>query len=350
MYAAHKDAWEKAGVLHGDVSPRNILIDVLASVAGPPQALLVDWDLCKYKEDLQPWPSPSRFGVTVSPTSPSTLHNAITISMSLLCIQSTWEFGSALSLKYPRKPQELADDLESFVYIPTYYSLRNHNHCRMIRRDLENKPPPDPKTRDPLDADTFVPSFGRDYDSISLACVMFAFFHAEQRHKNGLSSGGDMKFDWIHRARPPVQLNYPQDAVLNKVLQESFKLLQEQYEGVDYERKEQYLAVQMPVTQPASPAQELSEDDVEPLEEAYREEDPQPSVVTADSATAVEATSTRPLDNHDALLEVFEAVLRPKVSKKKKPKKSAKAVKRKVEDTDVTLLPRLRPRKRQRQQ
>ncbi|KIP03555.1 hypothetical protein PHLGIDRAFT_496602, partial [Phlebiopsis gigantea 11061_1 CR5-6] len=97
---AHKDAWEKAGVLHGDVSPRNILIDVLASAKGPPQAFLIDWHLSKYKEDLQPSPSPSHSG-------------------------GTWAFGSALSLKYPRKPKELADDLESFVYIPTYFSLRN---------------------------------------------------------------------------------------------------------------------------------------------------------------------------------------------------------------------------------
>ena len=44
---AHRDAWRKAGVLHRDISPHNILINVRNN-----EGLLNDWDLCKYKEDF----------------------------------------------------------------------------------------------------------------------------------------------------------------------------------------------------------------------------------------------------------------------------------------------------------
>ena len=47
MYAAHQDAWEKAHILHRDVSMGNILINVETGTG-----FLNDWDLCKYKDEL----------------------------------------------------------------------------------------------------------------------------------------------------------------------------------------------------------------------------------------------------------------------------------------------------------
>lgn len=44
----HQDAWEKAGVLHHDVSPGNILINIYNG-----EAFMNDWDLAKYREDLE---------------------------------------------------------------------------------------------------------------------------------------------------------------------------------------------------------------------------------------------------------------------------------------------------------
>ena len=49
---AHQSAWTKAGVLHGDISWSNILIQVRPSVPGIDEAFLNDWDLCKWEEDL----------------------------------------------------------------------------------------------------------------------------------------------------------------------------------------------------------------------------------------------------------------------------------------------------------
>ncbi|KAJ3485949.1 hypothetical protein NLI96_g4578 [Meripilus lineatus] len=81
--AAHKAAWEKAGVLHRDISPGNILITENG------RGILNDWDMCKYKEDV-----------------------------------GTWRFMSALLLCCPEKPNEVSDDVESFVHVINWLTLR----------------------------------------------------------------------------------------------------------------------------------------------------------------------------------------------------------------------------------
>ena len=43
-------------------------------------------------------------------------------------VQGTWPYMSAHLLKYAKKPNELADDLESFVYVFTEHVLRFHFH------------------------------------------------------------------------------------------------------------------------------------------------------------------------------------------------------------------------------
>lgn len=45
-----------------------------------------------------------------------------------LSLKGTWAFMSGVSLRYPFKPNDLADDLESFVHIVCYNALRFHRH------------------------------------------------------------------------------------------------------------------------------------------------------------------------------------------------------------------------------
>ena len=62
----HQEAWEKAGVLHRDVSIGNILIDTAADPSDP-VGFLCDWDLCRYKEELETGVGPIQpAGVSVS--------------------------------------------------------------------------------------------------------------------------------------------------------------------------------------------------------------------------------------------------------------------------------------------
>ncbi|KAI0785644.1 hypothetical protein C8Q75DRAFT_324340 [Abortiporus biennis] len=101
----HGLAWEEAGVLHRDVSPENILIDEDPEDGNrnSPQSFLHDWDLCKYKEELN---DGAAQGIR----------------------SGTWPFVSALLLYYPNKQHDLADDLESFVHVIYWFCLRFHDH------------------------------------------------------------------------------------------------------------------------------------------------------------------------------------------------------------------------------
>ncbi|PIL30438.1 hypothetical protein GSI_07625 [Ganoderma sinense ZZ0214-1] len=93
---AHMAACREAGVLHRDVSVGNILINPLTR-----SGFLIDWDLSRLLSELGDGPmEPDRTG--------------------------TWQFRSALSLLYPRKPYRVSDDVESFVHAFRYMVLRFH--------------------------------------------------------------------------------------------------------------------------------------------------------------------------------------------------------------------------------
>ncbi|KAA1476294.1 hypothetical protein DENSPDRAFT_884222 [Dentipellis sp. KUC8613] len=101
---AHEEAWCRAGVLHRDISVNNILI--LEEGEGSNvtrRGILNDWDLCKYKEQMDKGMAPRRPNLT-----------------------GTWYFRSALSLQFPRKPYRLSDDIESFIHVYHYCVYRFH--------------------------------------------------------------------------------------------------------------------------------------------------------------------------------------------------------------------------------
>ncbi|KAJ3479063.1 hypothetical protein NLI96_g9326 [Meripilus lineatus] len=103
-FFAHYQAWN-AGVLHRDISDTNIIIQVLDS--GLRQALLVDWDLCKYKDEVE-----SETKLLTAPTR-----------------SGAWPFVSALRLAFPdKKAHSVSDDLESFVHLITFMAVRFHVH------------------------------------------------------------------------------------------------------------------------------------------------------------------------------------------------------------------------------
>ncbi|KAL4245615.1 hypothetical protein ABKN59_009738 [Abortiporus biennis] len=93
----HEGAF-KAGVLHCDISPNNIMVDE-APGGG---AFLIDWDFCRYVDELDKYGTTRRTG--------------------------TWAFISSLLLKYPSKRHELADDLESFIHVLHWFCLQFHAH------------------------------------------------------------------------------------------------------------------------------------------------------------------------------------------------------------------------------
>ncbi|KAJ3481126.1 hypothetical protein NLI96_g7879 [Meripilus lineatus] len=95
---AHQQAWENAGVLHRDISGANILI---TGSGVKTRGILIDWDMCKYKD---------KEGVLSGPAFRS----------------GTWLFMSAMLLKNPAKPHHVSDDIESFIHVINWLTFRFH--------------------------------------------------------------------------------------------------------------------------------------------------------------------------------------------------------------------------------
>lgn len=101
---------------------------------------------------------------------------------------------SALALKYPRKPWEVADDIEAFVHILVYMALRFHHHTM-------TKPKKFPVG---ISSDALRVQNGTNR---SLATRVFSFFWEEEDCEDGYVSGGTTKHLFISNGTPPVQLS-----------------------------------------------------------------------------------------------------------------------------------------------
>ncbi|KAH9947474.1 hypothetical protein B0H21DRAFT_883107 [Amylocystis lapponica] len=106
---AHRDAVEKANILHRDISAGNILIIYAKNAREEliPYGLLNDWELSR--ELSQPSLDMDRLGQS-NARQPD--------------LMGTWQFRSVASLNYAEKQMAIQDDLESFLYVLLYFALR----------------------------------------------------------------------------------------------------------------------------------------------------------------------------------------------------------------------------------
>ncbi|KAI0792916.1 hypothetical protein C8Q75DRAFT_731483 [Abortiporus biennis] len=174
----HEGAF-KAGVLHRDVSPNNIMIDEAPENIGE-EAFLLDWDLCRYVDELDDGPTQkNRSG--------------------------TWAFISSLLLKYPSKQHELADDLESFVHILHWFCLRFHAH---------------------------------DLTVYQLSTILTSVYF-EAHPQGGYDQGGDNKLKIMKDGKPPFQLDEDKvDPGLIKIVNTVSSLCSEHYATVNFSELE----------------------------------------------------------------------------------------------------------------
>ncbi|KAI0347527.1 hypothetical protein BDW22DRAFT_536266 [Trametopsis cervina] len=243
---AHKEAWE-AGVLHRDISVANIMISDTGE-PGKRKGLLMDWDLCKYKEDMK-----------LEATQPGGR-------------SGTWAYMSWLSLQYPRKPVAVSDDLESFLYVLEHCALRFHSHSRS---------PPIPPTSTDLAAIHAVNSKG-----VPLSGALVSFFYEEYENTDGSFTGGLTKQEHIQSATPLAILRLS-NSPLAVVLKKLYDLARDHYDTIDFQELEKYGPPKLDI-QPAPPPG-LLEESTAPLRA------PDPKMLL--------------LATHDAVLDVFKDVL-----------------------------------------
>lgn len=177
-FLAHKQAWLSANVLHRDISPGNILINHDGT------ALLVDWDLSKYREDLD---------------KPASQHGR----------SGTWPFMSAALLINPRKPNDLADDLEAFVYVLCFMALCFHRHNLTSRN-------------------------GPNSGNIQLAEHFKGFFY-EARTDGTFSIGGRDKKYQMSVGVPGFTLE-PEDSPLSRLINALYVLLKMHHDALDWDK------------------------------------------------------------------------------------------------------------------
>ncbi|KAJ3485960.1 hypothetical protein NLI96_g4583 [Meripilus lineatus] len=178
---AHRVAWEVAGVLHRDISPANILI------TEDGDGLLNDWDMCRYKTDPTNLQSPAfRSG--------------------------TWPFMSALLLCCPEKPHQVSDDLESFVHVINWLTLRYQVNST-------------PK-------------------AIGHAMEVYEEY---SRTDGGTDVGGGLKLANLNKGDPCFDTRYVRPVALAGVVLEMMKMCQEHYSSPDVLNQLTRSGVQIPV-------------------------------------------------------------------------------------------------------
>ncbi|EKM53566.1 uncharacterized protein PHACADRAFT_211242 [Phanerochaete carnosa HHB-10118-sp] len=169
---AHECAWKSAGVLHHDISDGNILIDVESD-----DAFLNDWDVAMFRDYIKRKHERDAFS-------------------------GTWAYASALVLQYPKKPVEVEDDVEAFIWLIVYIAMRLYKH------NLSKTP-------------------------AKLADLTNKLFYEEEIDEYGYRVGGKTKMSYIDHGKPPIQLEDRKSPVAI-FLDQAFKHLQEVYAKIDY--------------------------------------------------------------------------------------------------------------------
>lgn len=206
--AAHQEAWENAEILHRDVSVGNILVDIASKDFNAPRAVLSDWDLSAPKGMLR---TATQHDRVVS----AELIRLVAILMEPPLPQGTWPFMSGPMLKYPLKPNDLPDDIESFVHLFYYLILRYHEHSLQAAPDHK-------------DANVPLSMFVSNY-----------FFLAEPRGQCAI--GGRAKFEVFSKPKPPFNLTNEHDSGLRTFIQSVHTLCYKHYLSLDETLLELYL-------------------------------------------------------------------------------------------------------------
>lgn len=155
---------------------------------------------------------------------------------------------SALGLQYPKKPSELADDLESFVYVIVYMALKWHKH------DMSSVIP---AGETPVELSTV------NSKNIRLAQAVHNLFSESFPCADGYWGGGTTKIQIIKSSHLPLHVKPTSKgpAPLASLIKSLYALLYQHYYALDEEKLEKYTVPQLEIDDveakvDAEPAQE----------------------------------------------------------------------------------------------
>lgn len=209
---------------------------------------------------------------------------------------------SALSLSYVKKPIELADDLESFLYVLLWMVLRFHLHNKTSQKPTSS----------------LKELMAHNGTNINLSRLVSTFFLEEFSLRDGYIGGGENKKSAIWLGYPPFTLLSGPDqskSPFAQLISDFYALLRDHYLSVDLDKLERFVVdvehpqLPLPNTAPSNLSVPMFP---EVEEEVLDEPEPAdvPSVVGPSptflprSTTHVE-TDKRVLDSHRAMLRVF---------------------------------------------
>lgn len=211
---AHRQAWEIAHILHGDISPNNLLIDIAGNPeTGEREGFLCDWDLCQYEEDSLNGPSQLGGRSVSSPIYCKTLTYQL--------YQGTWQYMSALLLQYPLKPTRVSDDIESFLNLCVRFGARFiENDCSQLDHEYEHRSDELAQHNERND------SMCRFVDNFFNACG----------ERDGYVHGGEHKKAAIDNGASPLKFTRRggEEVAISILINSFYKLVQEHYRAIDY--------------------------------------------------------------------------------------------------------------------
>ena len=235
-----------------------------------------------------------------------------TCTINFLAIQGTWPFLSALSLMYVNKPNEVADDLESFLYVLLWMAGRFHEH---IDSNLASDDTPKMSTA-ALSA--------RNQANGNLADFVSRFFLEEVALQDGRMGGGTDKHRYITSEELPVKLNRSDDgseSPLASLVSELYGLVRQHYRALnlsDLERfrvsragSRRHLQGEKTVVQgPRVIAPELA---ALRLKARLQSAQPSSSPATNTGSTSIAKAAARVLDSHDEFVLAFAKFTDPDI-------------------------------------
>lgn len=130
---------------------------------------------------------------------------------------------------YPKKPQEVADDLEAIVYILVRMALRFHRHTQSLNYPPEERSPDDIRNANATNED--------------LATLVSSFFDVQIECEDGYWSGGTVKKNWLQNTGLPVELSAGPDGSvtpLASLLESLYALLRQHYGAINYADLERF--------------------------------------------------------------------------------------------------------------